>query len=32
MLVNWKIDNVDFKPAEKQAADYYVYGEPYLFL
>lgn len=31
MLVNWKIDYVNFKPAEKQAADYYVYGEPYWF-
>lgn len=31
MLINWKIDYVDFKPAEKQAANYYVYGEPYWF-
>jgi len=31
MLVNWKIQYCDIKPADKQPPDYYLKGEPYWF-
>ena len=31
MLVNWKIQYCESKPADKQPPDYYVKGEPYWF-
>lgn len=31
MLVNWKIEYCESKPADKQPPDYYVKGEPYWF-